>query len=473
MGYEYLSQPQIFLAPITATQGIFGINEAYPLITSFQYWTSSNSSGASVWPIPGNWTMLTDAGSFIVSVGGVVQHPSNYTINRDFRTLTFNFTVSSDVEVGVTQLATAAPSSQNFNFVKTVSGEFDTLSALSITTNSLTAFNTNITNLTTGNILATNLQVTSLTALSSILNVVNITQYEISGFNVLEGNVVINDLLSSSNTFTNNLTASNTSFNNSIAATLSANTLQAFIAVLDNASINTGNASTPLSTDNSTAIATTNFVRTYSGFQHLTAFNTGTNRTVWLSSLGTQYSTFRATVIGGGGGGGGCTNVGGNVGGGGGAGGLALYTFNYAPGIHTITFTVGSGGTGGAAGNNNGTNGGNTTFTYNSYTVTANGGSLGAGSGNTGGSTGGSATNGDLNLTGQNGDLGGAAAWSAGFGGDTPLGFGFGGVGNTNQTITTGISGQGFGSGGAGGRTSVTTSRAGGNGAGGVVIIEY
>lgn len=132
MGYELISQPQIFLAPITAVNGIQGVNEAYPLLTTYQSWTSTAVIDSTVFPIPGIWTMLNESGSFLVTVGGVLQPSSEYTVSRDFRTLTFNSPVSAGVEIAVQQLATAAPSSQEFNYVKAVSGTFTTLSAQNI-----------------------------------------------------------------------------------------------------------------------------------------------------------------------------------------------------------------------------------------------------------------------------------------------------------------------------------------------------
>lgn len=162
MGYEYLTQPQIFLAPITATNGIYGINESWPLLTTYQSWTSTAAINTSAFPIPGYWTMLNESGSFLVTVGGVLQQPSEYTVNRDFRTLTFNSLISAGVEIGVQQLATAAPSSQSFNFLKSVSAVFNSLTATTGT------FDT--------------LLVTNLTGLSTVVNIIDIRVSEVSGF---------------------------------------------------------------------------------------------------------------------------------------------------------------------------------------------------------------------------------------------------------------------------------------------------
>lgn len=156
MGYEYITQPQIFLAPISALNGIQGVNEAYPLLTTFESWTSTAAVDASAFPIPGYWTMLDEPESFIVSIGGVIQPPSEYTIDRNLRYLTFNTIVSAGLEVAATQIATHAPSSQSFDYVTSVSADFDqadigTLSAVdgifnTVQTASLTATSANIQN---------------------------------------------------------------------------------------------------------------------------------------------------------------------------------------------------------------------------------------------------------------------------------------------------------------------------------------
>jgi hypothetical protein len=180
MGLEYITQPQVFLSPITAVNGIEGINKGYPLLTTFQSWTSTSSVSASVFPIPGNWTMLDESGSFLVTIEGILQPSSRYSVNRSLRTLTFVTPVSANVEIAVQQLATASPSAQSFNFVESVSGLFNTLTA------------------TTGAF--ESLLVTNLTGLSTIVNIIDIKVSEVSGFKStgdveIEGKVnVTNDI---------------------------------------------------------------------------------------------------------------------------------------------------------------------------------------------------------------------------------------------------------------------------------------
>jgi hypothetical protein len=182
MGLEYIVQPQVFLGGLTALgPGIQGLTEQYPLLTTYYSWTSTASVNISSFPIP------IDAGSiyggpgkessFIVSVGGVVQSPTQYTVDPTLRTITFNTTgsvISAGIEFAVTQLATAAPSSQDFDYIKSVSAEFVTLSALNGTID--------------------NLVVTNLTALSTTVNVIDIRVTEISGFRATGDVDVIGDV---------------------------------------------------------------------------------------------------------------------------------------------------------------------------------------------------------------------------------------------------------------------------------------
>jgi hypothetical protein len=194
MGFELITQPQVFLAPITAVGGIqnglFG-DPLPPLYTSFYTWTSTASVTATTFPLGGIETLTNRSGSYIVTVGGVVQSPTNYTVNPNTRLLTFDFSVNADTPVVVTQIGTIATS------------------ALDIT--QLTATNSVFQNSTFNNITANNLLVTNLTALTAQLNIVDITQYELSGFNVLgdaiiTGNASVSNLLSSISITTQALT---------------------------------------------------------------------------------------------------------------------------------------------------------------------------------------------------------------------------------------------------------------------------
>ena len=167
MGFELLTQPQVFLAPITAVGGIQNglFNDPLPpLYTSFYTWTSTASITATTFPLGGFETLTNRSGSYIVTVGGVVQAPSNYTVDPNTRLLTFDFNVNPDTPVVVTQIGTIA-------------------SLLSVT--GLTADNSVFQNSTFQHIGANSLLVTNLTAVSAEFQIIDIVQYELSGFSVL------------------------------------------------------------------------------------------------------------------------------------------------------------------------------------------------------------------------------------------------------------------------------------------------
>lgn len=506
MGLEYIVQPQVFLGGLTALgPGIQGLTENYPLLTTYNYWTSTASVDTSVFPIPGTWSIYdnpNNSASFIVTVGGVVQSPTEYTINPTLRTITFNTAVSADIEVAVTQLATAAPSSQSFDYTQSVDA--------------------NLTNLTAGDIIADSLVVTNLTALSSVLDVTNIQFYEMSGFSIT-GDLNITtttttlDLVATNATVTNltadagqvslenidadvavivsetvtdsqitNLSATNisevatavvaTAVVTDLTATNILNTnLTADNVTVNALSANTSHITTPiLSTDNSTQVATTNFVRLFGGFQNMAVYTSGTG-TVDLSSLGEGIEKIKVTVVGGGGGGGGTSATASHYGNGGGSGGVVVSYIDRVPGVETVTYSVGSGGAGGTV-NAAGSTGTSSTLSYDTVSINAGPGTGGAASGTSNGQgVGGTATGGTFNLNGFSGQTGGVAAGNnpvQGTGGNTPLGFGRGGV--TSAITSNGLPGEGYGSGGSGGQNVGTaTSRAGGAGAGGIIIIEY
>jgi hypothetical protein len=117
MGLEYISQPQVFLSPITAAggfqNGLLG-SLLPPLYTSFFTWTTSTASTTAItFPLTGIETLTDRSGSFIVTVGGVLQSPYSYTVSNLNRTITFNTPVNTDTEVLVTQIGTVAVSAEN------------------------------------------------------------------------------------------------------------------------------------------------------------------------------------------------------------------------------------------------------------------------------------------------------------------------------------------------------------------------
>ena len=203
MGLEYIVQPQVFLGGLTALgPGIQGLTEQYPLLTTYYSWTSTASVNVSSFPIPIDAGSIYEGpgkeSSFIVSVGGVIQPPTQYTVDPTLRTITFNTTgsiISAGIEFAATQLATAAPSSQDFDYIKSVSAEFITLSALNgtidtlvvtgltatdLTTTNLSASNLTTTNLTATDLTTTNLSASSLTATNALINGLSATVHSYS-----------------------------------------------------------------------------------------------------------------------------------------------------------------------------------------------------------------------------------------------------------------------------------------------------
>lgn len=597
MGLEYITQPQVFLGGLTALgPGIEGLTENYPLLTTYYSWTSTASVNTSSFPIPIDVGSIyngpNNSGSFIVSVGGVVQSPTEYTVDPILRTITFNSIITAGIEFAATQLATASPSSQSFDFVKSVSAEFLTLSAQNIISENIDYTGSNIT--------VTNLLVTNLTALSSELRVVDITQYEISGFDV-QGNATINGTVSATGTMVIDTSSSNAalrvtqrgSTGNAIEVEDSANPdstpfvvnstgavgigtnspsyrldlqnnsnsvqgmriynpntsgsarslLQfgndlngAAAALLLNSSTNssfgsgslilthglaypiifatsntermriadTGQVSisglpapgqaltvvgdisasgkitvtTPiLSTDNSTQVATTNFVRQFGGYQGAVTYTSGTG-TVDLSSLGEGIQKIKVTVVGGGGAGGGSGAAIGAVGSGGGSGGVTIKYINNVTQLgNSFTYIIGVGGTGGTGA---GGTGSTSAFILGTTSVSANGGTGGNfGVANVhvvGGSGASASTTGDINIPGTPGNKATATAAvntaSSGEGGSNM--FGGGGLPVRNTANLPGNSGAiNTGAGGSGGAANTAVNNNGGNGGSGIIIVEY
>jgi hypothetical protein len=171
MGLEYIAQPQVFLAPISAQQGIRGLIENYPLLTTFQSWASTTSNPTTSLYIPGYWTMLETPSltgevvpeSFIVTVGGVTQAPNSYKIfNYPIRKIEFTSEVPENVLVNLTQLATHAPSSQRFSYLRADSALITNLTATTVVF--VTAFTVleNLSAFTAQNIIADYLSAASI-----------------------------------------------------------------------------------------------------------------------------------------------------------------------------------------------------------------------------------------------------------------------------------------------------------------------
>lgn len=199
-----------------------------------------------------------------------------------------------------------------------------------------------------------------------------------------------------------------------------------------------------------------------------------TSSGVYNPTIGTKSIIVEA--IGGGGAGGGsvATTSGQQASGSGGAsGGYVMGTFT--SGFSGASYIIGSGGVGATA--NNGGNGSATTF----LTINAgggNGGPVGPASVSSviAGSFGGTATGGEINAAGLNGNSGivyTSAVAVGGFGGSSRIYPGSGGAARASSGDGFPATGYGCGGGGANSGPSGTT-RAGGNGTQGLIIIwEY
>jgi hypothetical protein len=141
MGYEFITQPQVFLAPITATAGVNALPPEYPLLTSYLYWTETITVPKSGFQVPHNGRpILNQPGSFVINVGGVLQSPSKYDVDQNLRRITFKEVISTGLplEANFIQLATHAPSSQYFDFIDVNNGIIRNLAGINLTATHIT-----------------------------------------------------------------------------------------------------------------------------------------------------------------------------------------------------------------------------------------------------------------------------------------------------------------------------------------------
>lgn len=220
------------------------------------------------------------------------------------------------------------------------------------------------------------------------------------------------------------------------------------------------------------------------GCMNLVGFTTGTSVTYTLpSALQIAGAKFKATIIGAGGSGGGTAATAGHMGGGGGSAAVVIAYITVVAGIYTLTYNVAGATAAGAAGAA-GLAGSPSSIVYNSVTYSAGGGLggtlatsiLAGGAGGTP-SPSAFATANVIGLTGNPGGSGGVMAATtniSGLGGNTPLGWGQGGVFPNTAAGAAGFTGTGYGAGGGGARNGTgATALAGGIGAAGLIMIEY
>ena len=242
-----------------------------------------------------------------------------------------------------------------------------------------------------------------------------------------------------------------------------------------------GNAANITATSNSTLTTLSNLVS-------IGTITTGIwNGTVTAGysfiTSGTTYTTpsgitsatlFKFILIGGGGGSPGVTTTNGRGTGGGSGGGGMLFITGLSPST-AYTIAIGAAGTAGASSGTAGGSGGSTTLTIGATTYTAAGGGGGqAGVSTVGGDPGGAA-NCTINVAGQWGGWNFAANANsvAGRGGNSPFGFGLGGIGmGPNNFFGSSIAGTGYGAGG-GGAANIGTAVAGAAGTQGCILVNW
>jgi hypothetical protein len=108
MGLEIISQPQLFLRPLTALNGIEGY--APPYIATFYTWMTSSPVSSFTFPITGNIGLNASnrSESYIVNIDGVVQPPPSYTVDANFRRITFVRPIPPNTDIFITQIGTIA-----------------------------------------------------------------------------------------------------------------------------------------------------------------------------------------------------------------------------------------------------------------------------------------------------------------------------------------------------------------------------
>ena len=306
---------------------------------------------------------------------------------------------------------------------------------------------------------------------------------QVTGGAGIQGAVVAGQLNSSGNV----IGAAGT-FN---ALTVNGNELvTGFINTTGNVIANTGSfysatlSTDPSSTNASSSVPTTRWVRDFGGFQGMIVYTNATFAFANTSAtLPVGIEKIKVTTVGGGGAGGGNPATVGVAGAGGGAGGICTSYFAVVSGAQYWA-NVGAGGV--SVLNANGGTGNISTFTISGtlfhQASGGQGGNVGVASLNVVGGFGGTATGGNLNLTGSAGDAANyhsATAGQSSSGGGAP---GYQGYGRGTSTRTAGAgnapgaagaTGTGAGGSGSVGGAATATTGIGGNGGGGLIIIEY
>lgn len=106
MGFELLTQPQVFTTRLTAIGGIEGY--VPPFISKFHTWTINTTVEGTTFDIPQDFVGLTHAPeeAFIVNINGSIIPPTDFAVNVDFRKITFFSVIPANTRINITQIGT-------------------------------------------------------------------------------------------------------------------------------------------------------------------------------------------------------------------------------------------------------------------------------------------------------------------------------------------------------------------------------
>ena len=162
MGFELLTQPQVFTTRLTAVGGIEGY--VPPFISRFHTWTITTPTSGTIFDIPQDFVGLTHAAdsAYIVNISGTIIPPPDFDIDYNFRKLILNNPVPEGTIINLTQIGTIALSTANY---------------VELTGLNFFSINSNIENITSQNITTVDLSTNNLfVSANSVYNAVQVVQ---------------------------------------------------------------------------------------------------------------------------------------------------------------------------------------------------------------------------------------------------------------------------------------------------------
>lgn len=114
MGFELLTQPQVFTTRLTAIGGIEGY--VPPFIAKFHTWTVVTTSTNTTFNIPQDLVGLTHSPeeAYIVNINKEIIPPTDFTIDYNFRRIIFNQPIPQNTTIRITQIGTIALSTTKY-----------------------------------------------------------------------------------------------------------------------------------------------------------------------------------------------------------------------------------------------------------------------------------------------------------------------------------------------------------------------